>query len=249
MKTNKVLKRMLTVLLSAVVFVCSTPAMAPAMELEAEDILLADAIIEETVSENSIVEEIDVLDGIVSEDTVPVNSVSEDAVQSDADEPLLDEPGEEYVTPNGSLNVGEDFYLAFLTHGGSYNSTPDGYEFLDYGKNETYYIMEEPIVFSSKDDTITMLPEPDNHDGLFVGWMGLMDANYWVANSVVPISALTDVFFGGGITILRQLTETIISTMILMAVKSRAPLRTMARFSAYTAIRKILAMFAKKEDI
>ena len=131
MKTNKVLKRILTVLLSTAVFICSTPAMASAMELEAEDTLSADVIIEETVSENSIVEEASSLDdGTILEDTISVNSVSGDVIQPDADESLLDESNE-IVTPDGALKPGDAIFVEYdlSSYSGQigYSTVPSGY--------------------------------------------------------------------------------------------------------------------------
>ncbi len=184
MKTNKVLKRMLTVLLSATVFIFSTPAMASAMELEAEDTLSADVIIEETVSENSIVEETDVLDGTVSEDAVSVNSVSEDAAQSDTDEPLLDEISE-IVVPDGALKAGDTITFKFYVgEDGWYSETPSGYT---YNGVDAY---ETRVTVTNKNASFQLLPDPwiPDNSKYFIGWES--EDGKWLESGVVPLPLL-----------------------------------------------------------
>lgn len=189
---EKILQRILTVMLSVAVSICSMPVAAYAAELEME----SEAVLEDS----SLIEDSTTVD-VVSEDAFLEESVSADALTPDeedaeptADEEVLSDTVDESITPDGGVNVGEWFYLDFFVgKDASYNNTPKGYIHF-----EDSYATEDPIYMNSKDATITLLPELDNlpPGSLFVGWRGI-DGDCWIPGSTLKISSLKNIFSDG----------------------------------------------------
>ncbi|MBR3135142.1 Ig domain-containing protein [Candidatus Saccharibacteria bacterium] len=202
MKTNKVLKRMLTVLLSAAVFICSTPAIALAVEPEAEGALLADAVVEETVSENSIVEEASslgsVLEDIVSEDTASAGfALEENNSESFIPEDItVSDKIDDNITPDQALKPGDSVTILYRMwdEKEGYTTVPKGYTLIDDGYN--IYKSTVPITETAQGATITLLPPPDippDDSGLgqvFCGWASPQGGFSWIEGSVIPLSML-----------------------------------------------------------
>lgn len=205
MKTNKVLKRMLTVLLSAAVFICSTPAIASAVEPEAEGALLADAVVEETVSENSIVEEASsldsVLEDIVSEDTASAGfALKENNPESFIPEDItVSDKIDDNITPDQALKPGDSVTILYKMwdEKEGYTTVPEGYTLIvDDWCN--VYKSTVPITETAQGATITLLPPPDippdstgwEEGRPFCGWASPQGGFSWIEGSVIPLSML-----------------------------------------------------------
>ncbi|MBR3135037.1 hypothetical protein IKG54_00525, partial [Candidatus Saccharibacteria bacterium] len=204
MKTNKVLKRTLTVLLSAAVFICSTPAIASAMELEVEDTLSVDTIIEEAVSENSIVGEASsldsVLEDVVSEDTASAGfALEENNSESFIPEDItVSDKIDDNITPDQALKPGDSVTILYKMWDDKegYTTIPEGYTLID---DDWYNIYKStvPITETAQGATITLLPPPDippDDSGLgqqlFCGWASPQGGFSWIEGSAIPLSML-----------------------------------------------------------